>query len=66
MDKKDARILRQLVLDSRTPLSRIASRVGLTDNGVRYRVRQMEERGIIRRYTVVVDQAAMGRPLAAV
>ncbi len=66
VDKKDARILRQLVLDSRTPLARIASRVGLTDNGVRYRIRRMEDSGIIRGYTAVIDRAAMGRPLSAV
>lgn len=66
VDKKDSRILRQLVSDSRTPIARIAAKVGLTDNGVRYRVRQLEDAGVIRGYTAVVDQGALGRPLAAV
>lgn len=66
VDKKNARILRQLIADSRTPIARIASKVGLTDNGVRYRIRQMEDAGIIRGYTASVNQGAMGRPLSAV
>ncbi len=43
----------------------IAAEVGLTAPSVFERVRKLEQRGVIRGYTVNVDPAALGRPLTA-
>ena len=62
-DPIDLRILALLQANPRISVSKMAREVGLTDNAVRYRVRRMEDRGIIRDFMVVVDPAAVGQPV---
>lgn len=66
LDPIHLRILSILERDGRTPVSHIARAVGLTDNAVRYRIRKLHSMGIVRRFTVHVDPARLGRPAAAV
>lgn len=61
LDPIHLRILQILERDARTSVSRIAREVGLTDNAVRYRLRKLRSSGVVRRVTVHVDPARLGR-----
>ncbi|MEZ5255910.1 MAG: Lrp/AsnC family transcriptional regulator [Ilumatobacteraceae bacterium] len=52
--------------DARIPWSALGDRVHLSSNAVADRVRRLVRRGVIRRFTIDVDQAALGRDLQAV
>jgi DNA-binding Lrp family transcriptional regulator len=63
MDRTDYRILRELQLDGRLSNQDLAERVRLTPSPCLRRVRMLEESGVIRGYTAIVDQKAMGYPI---
>jgi len=52
MDKIDAKIIDILKRDGRTPLTRIARKVGLTEGAVRYRLNELIRSGTIKRFTI--------------
>ena len=58
MDEVDKRILRVLEADARTSLRKIAEEVGVALGTVSNRVRRMESLGIIRGYTVLLEDKA--------
>jgi len=62
VDDKDRAILRLLHGDGRLPNAEIAQRVGLSPSACLRRIRIMEERGVIRGYTVLTapDDEARG------
>jgi len=60
VDETDRRILARLQLDGREPVARLAEAVGLSAPPVHERLRRLEEAGIIRGYTVVLDAAQIG------
>ncbi len=66
MDSMDLQILRLLRINARLPQSEIGRRVHLTIPSVAARLRKMEERGIIRGYTVKLDPARVSRGLTAI
>jgi Lrp/AsnC family transcriptional regulator, leucine-responsive regulatory protein len=66
IDRTDREILRILRDDARIPWQALASRVHLSANATADRVRRLSRRGVIRRFTVDIDQAALGRGLEAV
>lgn len=66
LDKIDREILSILRDDARIPWSTLGDRVHLSANAVADRVRRLRQRGVLRRFTVDVDQAALGRDLEAV
>lgn len=63
MDKKDLQILNQLQLDARLSNHELAQRVNLSPSPCLRRVRQLERAGVIRGYTAIVDQQALGLPI---
>ncbi|PKL95807.1 MAG: AsnC family transcriptional regulator [Gammaproteobacteria bacterium HGW-Gammaproteobacteria-8] len=63
MDRMDYRILRELQLDGRLSNQELAERVRLTPSPCLRRVRMLEERGVIRGYTAIVDPKALGYPI---
>lgn len=63
MDKKDFQILHQLQLDARLSNHELAQRVNLSPSPCLRRVRQLEQSGVIRGYTAIVDQQAFGLPI---
>jgi Lrp/AsnC family transcriptional regulator, leucine-responsive regulatory protein len=65
MDTIDLKILDLLQQDARMTNADIAEQVNLTASSVYERVRKMQDQGIIRRYTIQVDPAALGKPLTA-
>ncbi|MBI2143762.1 AsnC family transcriptional regulator, partial [Candidatus Woesearchaeota archaeon] len=60
MDAKDRKILSELDMDARQPLSAIAKKVGLSREVVNYRIRQLERRNIVKGYYTVLDTAKLG------
>lgn len=60
IDEKDMKILEILRENARTPLTDIATTLGVSESTIRKRVRALEDRGVIKRYTIVVDPAKLG------
>lgn len=60
MDKKDEFILEALMKNSRIPLTRIASELGVTETAIRKRIKKLERKGIIRNYTAIIDPYYLG------
>ncbi len=65
LDETDRKILELLQRDARTTNAAIAAEVGMTAPSVFERVRKLEQRGVIKRYTVTVDPASVGKTLTA-
>lgn len=59
-DKKDMRILYELDFNSRIPLSKLAKKVGLSQQVTDYRVRSMVADGIIRGFMAVIEIHKLG------
>jgi Lrp/AsnC family leucine-responsive transcriptional regulator len=66
LDDVDQRLLTMLVRDARTSLKDLAQHVGLSSPSVSERLRRLEERGVIRAFTVEVDPHALGYQLQAI
>ena len=65
MDDVDARLLRALEVDARVSISSLARGLGLSAPSVSERLKRLEEAGIIRRFTIEIEPAAVGYALAA-
>ena len=62
LDKIDKAILKELQLNGRLSNVQLADKVGLSESACLRRVRMLEETGIIDRYVMLVNQAAIGKP----
>ncbi|UCF13447.1 MAG: Lrp/AsnC family transcriptional regulator [Thermoplasmatales archaeon] len=60
IDLKDRKILYQLDIDSRQPLSTIGKKVGLPKTVVAYRINKLKEKGIIKSFYTVIDAFKLG------
>ena len=65
MDLTDIKILDCLRKNARLPASLISERVNLSVSAVLERIRKLESSGIIRQYTVILDNKKIGKDLAA-
>ncbi len=65
MDTLDIKALEALQSSGRESWAGLGEMLGMTGPAAAERVRRLEERGIIRRYTAVVDPQAVGVGLAA-
>ncbi len=65
IDPVDAKILRALARDARTSTAELSRAVGLSAPSVSERVKRLEESGVIGGYSVKINAAALGLPLAA-
>jgi Lrp/AsnC family transcriptional regulator, leucine-responsive regulatory protein len=65
VDDIDRKILQLLVQNARRPLSEIADLVGLSSAPVKRRMDRLEARGVIERYTAVVNYSKTGSMLDA-
>lgn len=59
LDTIDAKILEILQEDGRAPHSQIAERVGLSQPSVHERVKKLEQAGVIKGYSAIVDPLAV-------
>lgn len=66
LDAIDQRLLEALAENARAPLKALAAAVGLSGPSVADRIRRLEDRGVIRRFTVDIDPKVLGYALEAV
>jgi len=66
LDEIDRRILKLLFQDARTSYKRIGESVGLSEGAVRKRVKRLVDQGVIKRFTVVVDDKSMIKALTMI
>jgi Lrp/AsnC family transcriptional regulator for asnA, asnC and gidA len=65
IDSTDRTILRMLQEDARTAFKKIAEKIGVSEATVFVRVKKLRERGVIKRFTVLVSPELVGKPLTA-
>ncbi len=65
LDRTDHEILALLEENARRTMGDIAERVALSTSAVKRRIDRMEASGVIVGYSVLVDQAKVGRPIQA-
>jgi Lrp/AsnC family leucine-responsive transcriptional regulator len=63
LDPLDLKILAALQANARTPSAALARRTGLSPAGLQKRLHRLEVRGVIERYTTVVNREAVGLDL---
>ena len=61
LDKLDLAVLQELQRDGRMTSAELADRVGLSPSATLRRVRRLEDGGVIDRYVMLVNPAAVGR-----
>jgi Lrp/AsnC family transcriptional regulator for asnA, asnC and gidA len=66
VSKIDKKILELLQQDARIPITKIAKEVNMSENGVKYRLEKLEDKGIIRRFAVLIDPKKMGKNVMAI
>lgn len=57
LDDVDRKIINALQKDARVPFTEIGKELGISDSTVHFRVNKMLKAGIIRKYTVVVNES---------
>jgi Lrp/AsnC family leucine-responsive transcriptional regulator len=65
LDRTDLTILRLLQEDGRISNAEIARRVGMAPSAIYNRIQKLEDRGVIRGYTALIDPRALGFGLVA-
>jgi Lrp/AsnC family transcriptional regulator, leucine-responsive regulatory protein len=66
MDGLDIKLIDLLVLNSRTSLKDLSVATGLSSPSVADRIRRLEEKGVIRSFTVDIGAEALGYSLQAI
>ena len=65
LSSKDRRILAELQRDSRLTIQELADKVGMSSSATWRRVKNLEEEGVIDRYTAIVNPKKAGFGLAS-
>lgn len=65
LDEKDFRILEELMNNSRISYSDLAKKIGLSDVAIIKRIKKLEDAGIIKKYTIVIDPSKLGYKLVS-
>ena len=66
MDEIDIKIISLLQKDSRLSFNRIAKELGISVGTAYNRIRGLEEKGVLRGYTAIVDPVKVGYQLTAI
>ncbi len=66
VQRADRIILEKLQKDAKVSLSDLAEETGLASSSVHYRIKRLEDEGIIKGYTAVVDPSKLGYDILAV
>ncbi|MCW5721441.1 MAG: Lrp/AsnC family transcriptional regulator [Devosia sp.] len=66
LDAIDRNILRLLRLNARMPNAQIAEEVGLSASACLRRIKLMEQSGVIRGYTTIIDTTNLPSPIAVI
>ncbi|MBR6767015.1 MAG: Lrp/AsnC family transcriptional regulator [Clostridia bacterium] len=65
MDETDARIIELLSEDAAITSTEIGAAVGLSIPAVNKRIQKLKKEGVIRRFTILTDGKAVGKPITA-
>ncbi len=65
MDKKDEKILELLKEDSRLTSQQISKKTLIPITTIHNRLKKLRQTGIIKKYSVVLDNKKVGRPISA-
>lgn len=65
LDRVDRRIIEALQNDARTPFTVIGRELGVSDATVHVRVKKLLKVGVIKKYTILVNESAFGRNVAS-
>jgi len=60
VDEKDRKILRAIARDARAPMTKVAKKVGLSRQSVEYRLKQMENAGLLAGSRTVINVRKFG------
>ncbi len=60
IDQKDKRIIEILQKNARIPNTEIAKMLGISESTVRKRINDLESKGVIKKYTAIVDPSKIG------
>ena len=66
MDDKDLKIIDRLRDDSRSSYKEIAREVKISDVAVHKRIKNLQKKGVIKKFTVVIDQKKVDKNTTAV
>jgi Lrp/AsnC family transcriptional regulator, leucine-responsive regulatory protein len=66
IDNIDREILGLLLVNSRMSYRELSERLSLSANAIADRVNKLQKRRIIRRFTVVIDERAIGNEISAI
>jgi DNA-binding Lrp family transcriptional regulator len=66
IDDIDLQIIKLLQEDSRKSFNKIANELGIAVGTAANRIKSLEEKGILKGYTVIVDPVKLGHSLSAV
>ncbi len=66
LDKKDLEILKMLQQNARVTIKEIAEKVHLSTTPVHERIRWMEEQGVIKQYTAILNNAMVNKGLMVI
>ena len=66
MDEIDIKIISLLQKDSRLSFNRIAKELGISVGTAYNRIRGLEEKGVLRGYTAIIDPVKVGYQLTAI
>lgn len=64
LDEIDRKIIKILRKDARTPFTEVGRELEISDATVHVRVKRMLNDDIIKRYTVIVDEAILGKKVS--
>jgi len=65
-DNVSARVLEEYLRDSRQSIREVARKIGVSSGTVASRLKEMEDAGVIRRYSAVLDYEKLGYELTAI
>lgn len=65
LDEKDLQVLAEIQENAKRTTSQISKRISIPITTVHNRIKKLEKLGIIKKYTVTVDHAKLGKSIAA-
>jgi DNA-binding Lrp family transcriptional regulator len=65
IDETSLRVLKEYLRDARQSFREVARRIGFSSGTVASRVKEMEDQGVIKKYTVQIDYEKLGYELTA-
>jgi DNA-binding Lrp family transcriptional regulator len=66
LDSIDRKILTILQRDARTQASTVARMTRCNENTIRYRIKRLQKRGVIKEFTALLNPRMIGLPVAAI